>query len=157
MVESLLETWRVHDGLNLFLLGRIPGEGLAALTLLKNGQPSTGRDVARVFVHIAGVRMAHLPKAFQGDTVALEKEPPPGREKIRAALEASGAAVEAVLKASLGGDPRIKNPQRTGVRLLGYLISHESHHRGQIMLALKQSGIRLPEDVRFGLWTPWLE
>ena len=156
MVEGVLETWRVHDGLNLFLLGRVP-EGLQAVTLLKNGQPSTGRNVGRVFAHMVEVRVSHLPKALQGDTVTLEKKPLPSKAQIQAALEASAAAVEATLRASLEGDPRIKNPTRTGVRLLGYLISHESHHRGQIMLALKQSGIRLPDDVRFGLWTPWLK
>lgn len=34
--------------------------------------------------------------------------------------------------------------------------SNESHHRGRILLALKQNGMRLPENVSIeGLWAPW--
>lgn len=157
MLEDILETWRTHDSLNLFLLQNLPEGGLQAVTLLKTGKPSTGRDVARVFAHLHNVRVAHVPKVFQGSARLFEKGAVPGQAELEAALRASGLAVEATLRASLEHDPRVNNYQRTGVRLLGYLISHESHHRGQIMLALKQSGLRASDEVAYGLWTKWLK
>jgi uncharacterized damage-inducible protein DinB len=39
----------------------------------------------------------------------------------------------------------------------GLLIAHEAHHRWQIMLALKQNGLRLPESISLqGLWGRWM-
>ena len=54
-----------------------------------------------------------------------------------------GKSVEAFLDAALRGDARPRMFGRQAIRWMGYLIAHESHHRGQIVLALKQSGKKL--------------
>lgn len=35
---------------------------------------------------------------------------------------------------------------------MGYFIAHESHHRGNILLTLKQCGHRLDQDTQYAIW-----
>ena len=80
----------------------------------------------------------------------------PSRAELVRALKGSGKAIETLLVRALTGEARIKYFKGNPVRFLGYLISHESHHRGQVALALKQAGMRLPPTVALqGLWYEW--
>ncbi len=45
-----------------------------------------------------------------------------------------------------------KGWKRGLIPLLGYFIHHEAHHRGNILLTLKLSGIKLSNDLKYGLW-----
>ncbi len=155
MTDSLLEVWRVHDEINLWMLEHFPDEAFEAATLLKNLQYSKGRNVAQVFAHMHGVRRAHIGREFLAGVPNFEYADRPGREDLLAAFRASGEGVAKRL-ARLIETGEMKK-ERPGIVLLGYLISHDSHHRGQILLACKQSGVRLPEETRFGIWEHWLK
>jgi uncharacterized damage-inducible protein DinB len=149
------------------MLERISDEGFAAVTLLKNGQPSNGRNVAKVFAHMLGVRIAQIPKAFHDELKMLELGEAPSRDTLNHAFQVrdtlvqafrvSGRAFEALLPLALTRNRSVKNPKRTGMLLFAYLIAYESHHRGQIMLVLKQSGTRIREEHPFGMWAMWFD
>jgi len=66
------------------------------------------------------------------------------------ALTLSAKAVETLIDNAVDG--KIKGFKPHATAFLGYLISHESHHRGQIMLALKQSGHAVDQKTQYGLW-----
>jgi uncharacterized damage-inducible protein DinB len=154
LVGQVLDTWRRHNDILLFLLDKVPARGLTAVPAL-----SRGRDVARQFEHLDRVRRGWVHFHATGKRPALgrvDKEAAPSRAHLKKALRESGQSVEAFLDAALRGDARPRMFGGQAIRWMGYLIAHESHHRGQIMLALKQSGMKLPEAVAMqGLWGRW--
>jgi uncharacterized damage-inducible protein DinB len=71
---------------------------------------------------------------------------------LKSSLEASGKAIETLLEKSAAAGGKVKGFKPHATAFLGYLISHESHHRGQIVLALKQSGHPVDKKISYGIW-----
>lgn len=157
LLDDVLEAWRIHNEINLFILRWIPPEGLEAVTLLKTGKPSRGRNVGRIFTHMHAVRLSKLER--NPDTTAelprFERSETPDAERLTRALSRSGEAVDRLVRSAVEADRPIRGWKRSPVAWLVYLVSHESHHRGQIAQALKQSGVRPPQEVSYGTWGYW--
>jgi len=152
--QQILSTWQVNVRITLEMLKRIPARGLSAVPL-----ESRGRNVARMFAHMHNVRLAWLnyfdPTLIRG-VPRFPKGSTPKHAELLKALRLSGKSVHSVLKDSLAGKRSVKFFKRNPVRWMGYLISHDSHHRGQIAIALKQSGKKLTQDVAIKvLWQEW--
>lgn len=78
----------------------------------------------------------------------------PTAAELKDALARSGRAVAEVVRAAVDGEG-LTSWKRPPVTWLMYLLSHESHHRGQIAQALKQSGVRPPDEIAYGIWAYW--
>ncbi len=145
-MSALTETWQIHNRINIYLLDAID-EGH-----LKDISASKGRNVGEQFAHINNVRLMWLkvvnPALLDG-LPKVEKENIT-KEALTNALTLSAAAIVQVLEQSVDG--KIKGFKPHATAFLGYFISHESHHRGQIMLALKQSGHPVNQKVQYGIW-----
>lgn len=149
MDDPLVETWSIHDRIHRYLLDAIAPESLGA-TL--NGK---GRSVADQFAHVHNVRLLWLKAAAPELLAGLEKieaKSDVSKEAIASALEASGRAVADLLRKAIAEGGRLKGFKPHVTAFLGYLIAHESHHRGQIGWTLKHAGTPLDKKTAFGLW-----
>lgn len=147
MEDQLVETWEIHDRINRYLLDAIPDEAITASLGPKN------RTVFQLFAHMHNVRLMWIKAAEPALMAGLEKvEGKDGaKEILSSALEASGKAIAELLSKGLASG-KVKGFKPHPAAFLGYLISHESHHRGQIGWTLKGTGHPLSQKVVFGLW-----
>ncbi|HEV2130493.1 MAG TPA: DinB family protein [Longimicrobiaceae bacterium] len=150
MQEDLLEAWRTNNRINLFLIDRISEEGMRC-TLSKRG----GRDVARQFAHLHNVRVSHLENRARDLAQGLEtfeSKLSPEKAALKEALAASGAAMESFLAGVLAGEPKRRGFKKGVFTTFAYFVAHESHHRGSILLTLKECGHKVDQEAAYAIW-----
>ena len=150
MLEQLVETWRINNRINLFLIERITVAGMTS-TLSTRG----GRDVAGQFAHLHNVRLGWLDVGAKDLAKGLAKFPgkeSPTKARLRDALTASGAAIERWIVRAVDDGGRAKGFKRGIVPAIGYFIAHDSHHRGSVLLTLKLTGHKVDTETQYGIW-----
>ena len=147
--NQIVDTWNINNRINLYMLDAIPPAALNDLSASK------GRTVAQQLAHLHNVRLMWLkvsgPELMEG-LEKIEKEKAADKKLLARRLKESGKAMEALLKTSLENGGRVKGFKPHITAFLGYVLAHESHHRGQIALSLKQSGHALEKKVGYGMW-----
>ena len=147
--KQFLEAWDIHNRVNLYLLDAIDAGHL------KDVSASKGRSVGEQFAHIHNVRLMWLNQAapeLVGELKKVEKEGAPDKELLRRSITDSGRAINLLLAKGVAAGGKVKGFKPHVAAFLGYLVSHESHHRGQIALCLKQSSHPVSRKVSFGIW-----
>jgi uncharacterized damage-inducible protein DinB len=147
--QSLLNTFAINEGANQLLLDNIAPQAWEAPP--PNGR---GRSIGDIAAHIHNVRLMWLAAADKSAKIPAKLDADKAsREQIQSGLKASAAAIQALIRKGLA-DPagRVPNFKPDVVAFVGHLVSHDSHHRGQISMLARQVGHPVPPKAGFGLW-----
>jgi uncharacterized damage-inducible protein DinB len=124
--------------------------------------PAKTRSIAAIFTHMHNVRTKwirltapHLKVPSQLNRTHCTPQ------QARAALAESAARCTEMLAEALGSnEDRIQKfhrdgwakPWPVGPEMLCYMLAHEAHHRGQVLMLAHQLGFPLPTKVMSGIW-----
>ena len=150
LAEQVIETWKINHRANEMLIDHISPDGMRS-TLSTRG----GRDVARQFAHLHNVRLSWLEvcaKDLAKGVTKFDTKDSPSKDALKKHLVSSTNAIAVLLERGVAANGVVKNFKPGVVPMLGYLIAHEAHHRGSILLTLKQTGHKVSTDVQFGIW-----
>lgn len=146
-MDQLIDTWQINNRINLYLINGIEESSFSFTSASK------GRTVGEQLAHIHNVRLMWLNAAMpelMASVRKIEKESIT-KNLVLEQFNKSGEAITALIKKGLA-DGKIKNFKPHPVAFVGYLIAHEGHHRGQVILSLKQAGKPLDKKILFGIW-----
>ena len=150
MKEQLLETWNIHHRMNMLLINNTSDAGMQ-----KSLSTRGGRTIFLQWVHIHNVRLQWLEicaKDIFKKYKPLDKETGFERKVLCKSLDDSAKGIQELLSRGWDDGGKVKGFKKGVIPMLGYFIAHESHHRGNILLTLKQSGEKIPDAVKWGLW-----
>ncbi len=123
--------------------------------------PGGVRTIAAIFTHMHNVRTKWI--RLTAPHMMVPRQLNRARctpEQAGAGLAESAARCGEMLAEALGAKGRVKVFRRdslapvwpVGVEMMCYMLAHEAHHRGQVILLAHQLGFRLPYKASDGIW-----
>jgi uncharacterized damage-inducible protein DinB len=156
---TILSAWTTNNQVNIHMIEHLPGPLWTAS--VPGVVPQ--RTIRMIAAHLHNARCSWITTlgAEHGIPVPLRVDRRTvSRRALIAALRRSRRGIHAILQ--LGLDSGGTVPPSTAYvwrnlpldvgHVLTYFVAHEAHHRGQIIMAARQLGQRLPVDVTGGVW-----
>jgi uncharacterized damage-inducible protein DinB len=156
--DPRLVAWSTNSRITEYLVEHIPAP-LWRATI--PGIPT--RTVRSIAAHLNNARCSWVKTLGAEHGIALptrvdQRTVTP--RQLASALKRSGRGIAALLRLGnrRGGQVPLsrayvwRNLPLDVDHVLTYFVAHEAHHRGQIVMAARQLGYRLPQSVTAGLW-----
>jgi uncharacterized damage-inducible protein DinB len=162
--RAAVQIFAANDRMNQLLIEHLdPAAWRAKLPAKPPAKPPGNvRTIAAIFTHMHNVRAKwvrltapHLKVPSQLNRAHCTPQ------QARAGLAESAARCTEMLAEALGGPGgRIEKfrrdswaqPWPVGLEMLCYMLSHEAHHRGQVLMLAHQLGFPLPTKLMSGIW-----
>jgi len=150
LYTQILETWQVNNKVNLMILDHITDD-----VLDYTFAPRGGGKIGHQFAHMYNVRYWKIENAKRPlvkDFQTIKSADPKSIEFLKERLTTTSHMIEEIIADSLENEGQVKGFNRGLVPFIGYFISHEAHHRGNILLTLKNKGFKFPDELKYGIW-----
>jgi uncharacterized damage-inducible protein DinB len=156
--DSIIAAWRTNARVTSLLVDGIPP------SIWSSPVPEIPRRTLRgIAAHLHNSRatwIRTLGREHGVEAPALIDPHRVSKREVIAALRRSNGGIEALLRLGLAAGGHVP-PTRGYVwrnlpldvgHVLSYFVAHEGHHRGQLVMAARQLGQRLPPATVNGLW-----
>ncbi|HEX5634905.1 MAG TPA: DinB family protein [Gemmatimonadales bacterium] len=154
----MLAAWRTNNRLTVFLVEHLPP---AVWTAALPGAPR--RTIRMIAGHLHNARCRWVKTLGEELGVAVPRQLDRRRVLQRELVPALHRSSRGILRLlALGCEHGGTIPAATAYiwrnlpldvgHVLAYFVAHEAHHRGQIVMAARALGERLPSGVTDGLW-----
>ena len=157
LADAVIATWKTNNRVTVFFFENLPSE------LWPTTVPGTSRRTVRTIAgHIHNARCMWIKMLGQRHGIRVPKRvslPTVTRKELLPALAQSSRGIVDLLALGISHGGKIPasgvawlNLPVDVVHVLAYLVAHEGHHRGQIVMLARQMGHRLPIEITGGLW-----
>jgi uncharacterized damage-inducible protein DinB len=148
--KQIIETWFINHRTNLMLMSALTEDALN-FTTSKRGGGSVGHQLAHIY-NVRFWKLEKFNKSLVSDLSSISAEDNKTISMLKDCHTISAERIGNILEDGITNSGTIKGFKRGVVPLLGYFISHEAHHRGNILLTLKNSSFKIPDELKYGIW-----
>lgn len=147
--KGLLEVWAINEEVNQHLLRHLDARAWRAEV-----PGYKGKTIATTFSHMHNSRLMWLTMSDK----SIVRPAKTDRSKVtiaqaKAALAKSAKAFAKLLeKGTTHAEGRVRQMPPNVIGAMGYIMTHEAHHRGQVMLMARQVGCPVELMVMAGMW-----
>ncbi len=147
--DSILPTWKTGNRITCYFIGLLPDE------LWEEKVPGYSRKTIQMIGgHLHNTRRMWIKKTGKKFSVEVPESVDRysvSQNELIEALDISSHRVLHILEQALSTEESISGfPDAT--HFMTYLVAHEAHHRGQILMAARQLDYELPNELTYGIW-----